>query len=395
MRLFELHSLLYSSFLLLAVIPCLLFFVFVVIGRQERERNLKTLFQKETKVSDLFNDPTAQTDLPLSDFLGQRYGEEHKLLGYLLPLVVFYLVYLLGLYWSFIGMGFILEPDKEIWTPTDSIVLKNGVVGFSGFLGSGLTVLWHIFWRTMRADIKPHTFTNLTIRLVASPILAIVICKGIFFSIEFQNVLLLIAFGSGLLTEKAFRFVEKRWWEKITGKKEFPDGYLPLRNLQGITRNDELRLWEEGIADSQHLAIEKVEWLLLNTNYSLERIIDWKDQAFLYIYVREELPKWQEIHARGAMDILGLAPKYFGVDKHDAMCKAIAKSFQKDEVVVSRFIDTIFQDPRVHQLWEYLKAAYPTKFAESIVPTEIQTGLVKEPEGLQPDAPSTNSENSK
>jgi hypothetical protein len=135
-----------------------------------------------------------------------------------------------------------------------------------------------------------------------------------------------------------------------------------------LETNDELRLWEEGITDAQHLAVEGIVSLLVNTTYSLECIIDWKDQAFLCAYVGNDLQKWRDLQIRGAMDVLGCAPSYYKpADRYHQLRAAISKAVGKEEAVVERFIDTVYNDPRVHQLWSFLRRTYPTAQAEPIV----------------------------
>jgi hypothetical protein len=310
--------------------------------------------------------------MPLGDFLEQRYDEAHSLKRYCLPALVFYITYLFGLYWFCVAVGYLFGLENTISTTGDSKNLTLVAVGATGFMGSATVVIWHLFWRTMRADMQPRAFTHFAARLVIAPILAILVTKGVLYSIENVNMMLFSAFTCGMLIEPTFRFIERRGLARLLGKSRILEAELPLRNLQGLTQNDELRLWEEGIADCEHLAVETVERLLVFTNYSLERIIDWKDQAFLYIYVRDELSDWRRLQNRGAMDILGLAPHYYGKQKHDQMCEALAKELKKDKAVIARFIDTVYNDPRVHQLWKYLNDVYPADLAQPITPESIR-----------------------
>jgi hypothetical protein len=327
------------------------------------------LFNREAKVGELVADhPSVDPDMPLGDFLQQEYEEGHRLARFAAPLVAFHLVYWPGLYWSCIAFSFMVEPQSAIWTATDRGVLQVVAVGAAGFIGSAAVVLWHFFWRTMRIDLQPRTFTHFAARLAISPILAVVVAKGIPIEKLSENGMLFVAFGCGLATEFAFRLIASRWTKTVgeDDRQKNMSGELPLQNLQGLSSNDELRLWEEGISDCEHLAVERVDRLLINTNYSVERIIDWKDQAFLYVYVRDELPKWRQLHVRGALDILGLAPEYYK-DRYAAICAALAKELGKEQAVIERFIDTIYQDPRSHQLWHYLTVAHPVKPAKKIV----------------------------
>jgi hypothetical protein len=362
---------LYTTAFVLMILPCLLFATFASVGRQDRARRLRSFFNESTAAQEVLSHPTATPEISLGEFFQTEYEEAHQLWRYVWPLTIFHIPYLFGMIYSCIAFGFLIDPQKTGWSQSDSQILPIAAIGAAGFVGSALIVLWHLFWRTMRTDLQPRSFTHFAARLTVAPILAIAVSGGVSIAVQRGSIVLFIAFGCGLLTQAAFRLVEHHWSKTVLtamGRKDGLDGELPLQNLQGLSRNDELRLWEEGIADSEHLAVERVERLLIFTNYGLERIVDWKDQAFLYVYVGDELPQWQRLHIRGAMDVLGLAPKYYGHEKHQAMCKALAKELKKEQAIIERFIDTIYNDPRVHQLWKYLKDAYPTAIAEPIVP---------------------------
>jgi hypothetical protein len=59
----------------------------------------------------------------------------------------------------------------------------------------------------------------------------------------------------------------------------------PLSDLDGMTIWYETRLLEEGIEDLQSLITANVVDLMLNTRIPVGRIVDWLDQAFLYIHL--------------------------------------------------------------------------------------------------------------
>src|SRR5947207_888571 len=82
---FGTNPVLYTTSLTLMISPCLLFFAFASIGRQERRNRLKSLFKNETAVKDLLSDATVNPEKPLGEFLQERYDEAHRLGRYVLP----------------------------------------------------------------------------------------------------------------------------------------------------------------------------------------------------------------------------------------------------------------------------------------------------------------------
>jgi hypothetical protein len=234
----------------------------------------------------------------------------------------------------------------------------------AGFLGSVLVVLPHLFLRTIRSDLQSRTFLHMTIRLVVAPFLAVPVGYLTGLAAD-RGIVLIVAFGTGLFPDRAFMWFSQQWNRLLSAQDDARQS-LPLRCLHGIQPDDELRLWQEGITDAQHLATENVVTLLINTAYPLGRIIDWKDQAFLFVYVGSEMDKWRHLSVRGAMDVLGLAPRYYSQARYEQIRAALATELHTPEPVIERLINTVFNDPRVHQLWEFLRRTYPAKLAEGI-----------------------------
>lgn len=276
------------------------------------------------------------------------------------------------LYWSFFAWGRALSLTGD--SATDAPALWTVVrLGASGALGATLGAIWHLHWRVIRLDLQPRTMLQLSARLSVSPFLAIAIAGSLPLQAPQAT---LVAFGAGLFGDEALRRIKWLWYKALQmgGKKETA---LSLQLIQGISSDDELRLWEEGIADVQHLAVETVLNLITNTSYSLERIVDWKDQAYLCMYVGEEgIAKWRSVCTRGALDILGMAPTYYGAARHDALVASLAKTLAMDANVIKRLIDTIYNDPQVHQLWSYVASSYPAHLARPI--TDTPDGSVPE-----------------
>jgi hypothetical protein len=94
---------------------------------------------------------------------------------------------------------------------------------------------------------------------------------------------------------------------------------------------------------------------------------------------------------RGAMDVLGMAKKYYKGNR-PALLQALSESFGQPVPILERFIDTIYQDPRVRQLWLYLESAYPSKAVEALPDfraADRGDGAAVAPVPAAPPAPST------
>ena len=351
------------------VTPLLLLICYSFLGQPRRAEQLKSYFKGDLKAYDYIvtGDKLSESDL-LYKFIIDKFREAHSYKKYLLPLVLFYLPYIFGLYLSFISFDFILRDSNSsaIWESVNTNLYNQISIACAGFMGAVFVVLTQLFWRSMTLDMQPKAFLNCTSRLLLVPFIAVVLANSIpGFESNPLKPELFIAFGTGLFYQSALRTIEKIW-NKAVGQLTKNDFSLDLKLIHGIDNHDEFRLREEGINNAENLAVESVENLLINTNYSAERIVDWKDQAFLLIYVENEISEWRKMHVRGIMDVLGMAPEYFGENESKALIKAISTTLKKEEYVIERFINTVYNDPRPHRLWNFLKAATPTKIAEQL-----------------------------
>jgi hypothetical protein len=334
-------------------IPLFLLGTYSVLGRPTRIRQFTALRVSSRSANSFLGiDDSSTKDMTVGGYLLKEYS---KCLGwhkYILPMIAFYTVYTIGLHFSI----------KHIEQIIDSQILANEIraiftLGALGFLGGVLFVLYRLVQLTINADLRPKAFVHLTIRLVLAPVLAIMIVKGTHLSQLDTNVALVFAVGIGMFPLDSFRFF-RHWVRRRISSP--PAHTLPLRNIQGIGLDVELRFFEEGITDAQHLAYEDLLHLLINTNFSIQCLIDWIDQALLYTYVCEDFRIWQEkIYCRGVLDVLGKAPAYYA--HSDNIYHAIAKQTNQDIEIVRRFVDDVFQDPKVHQLWNYYKDTIPDR----------------------------------
>ncbi|XLZ69740.1 hypothetical protein ABT364_24930 [Massilia sp. SR12] len=347
----------------LLILPLLLVAVFLVLGRRRRVKEIRSYVENPSASGMLIPPqdgvPDSTTNESLAEHLVGKYNETHSGWAFFYTMLVFYAVYGVLVYWTFSSWGRMLgQPDN-----TQEIALWPLIrLGGLGALGATLGVLWHLHWRVVRLDLQPKTLLQLSARLFISPFLAIALAAMLPSN---STTGYLVAFGAGLFGEAAWRRFALFWREQVQ-QEASKDGSLSLELIQGITRDDAMRLWEEGINDVQHLAVETVVHLVTNTNYSLARIVDWKDQAYFCVYVRDQVDVWRRNYTRGVLDVLGMHSNYFGKAQCEALMTSLAQVLGQDRDVICRFVDTINNDPQVHQLWDYAKSCYPAKVAESI-----------------------------
>jgi hypothetical protein len=125
--------------------------------------------------------------------------------------------------------------------------------------------------------------------------------------------------------------------------------------IEGLTPEDIERLAEEGVDSLHALAFVPTARLFFSTNHSLQRLVDWQDQALLHVYVgstRAQALKEKMLH-RGAIDLWGTVHGMGGAAE-DPRRASLAQALGMDAGQLAAFVETIRQDQvtrRLHAHW--------------------------------------------
>jgi hypothetical protein len=341
----------------LGCIPAILTAVYVYFGLRRRADDLVAYVgvqipSDENKSSTDYSTASVIPPGDLGHHLKARFDQANRMPDYFVAAASFYVVYGVLLYWAFFAWGLALTGSTLSSTPALWEAVK---LGGTGAFGATLAAVWHLYWRVVRLDLVPRTFFQLSARLLASPFLAIVLAKLPGDAGGFAAPI--IAFAAGAFGDEALRRLKAVGYKalNIVGG----DASLSLQYIQGISGDDELRLREEGICDVEHMAVCSVVTLATNTGYSLQRIVDWKDQAYLCTYVGKQIDAWRALLFRGALDVCDMAlPIYMGPDRA-ALVTSLATKLNVAAPVIERLIISIYNDRQVYQLWILSKAFSP------------------------------------
>ena len=104
-----------------------------------------------------------------------------------------------------------------------------------------------------------------------------------------DTTLFAIAFVIGVFPSVGWQFLQQTLIRKPIGL--VVDSLEPkhkLGDLDGLNIWYESRLLEVGVEDMQNLTTTDIVDLMLNTRIPVDRIVDWIDQAFLYLRVTDE-----------------------------------------------------------------------------------------------------------
>jgi hypothetical protein len=283
-----------------SILPALLYFLF------DRE-HLNTLRKRFYRQIMRF-DPTVRTKSDVIAKYGSQINEAYgrdpsgKILpGRRSPLLLATLAISLG--WTFTllhGDVFIIHERgiASLFEPRQTAVSY-------GFMGAYFYGINAILRGYVRRDLRPKTYSTLTVRFFIVVVLAWVLEL-----ILQSSTLYVIAFLAGIVPETALLLIRESVRKSVPSKvsliEEEPD---PLTKLEGIDLYDRARLFDEGVTNVENLAHHDVVELMLQTRIPVPRLVDWLDQAILYLHAgpraADALPALRRYGIRTATDLDG------------------------------------------------------------------------------------------
>lgn len=289
-----------------ALLPALLYYQF------DRDR-LSTLREKfEQQIFRL--DRTMKTSLDIDAKYGRQIDEIYGRgrpgrVGRLQPgrrAPIFVATVLIMLGWLLV----LLNPDVVRVNNEDVIAElfepRRTAPAFA-FLGAYFFSLFALLRGYVRRDLRPKSYSDISVRIVAVVILAWVL--DVMF-VDDTSGLLVFAFVVGIVPQAALNRLRElsqglatkprlkssappTGSNNVNGAKE-DDAVaaaladpLPLTNLQGIDLYDRTRLASEGVTNVEALAHHDLVELMLLTRIPVPRLVDWTDQAILHLHVDE------------------------------------------------------------------------------------------------------------
>lgn len=179
-----------------------------------------------------------------------------------------------------LGWAAVLSGDALL---ADSRQLAVDVLRF-GFLGAYLFILQMLIRRYFQSDLKPSAYISAVIRVFSVLILVMVLHQmwQDQFSPEAQRIL---AFVVGFFPLVGMQALQKAAAVALRVAVPTLRTNYPLSDLDGLNIWYEARLLEEGIEDMQNLATANLVDVILHTRVPVGRMIDWVDQALLYLHL--------------------------------------------------------------------------------------------------------------
>jgi tetratricopeptide (TPR) repeat protein len=262
-----------------SLLPVLLFFLFDRYQLSTlRKRLYASLFRLDRTVTTI-----SEIKAKYGSQIHEAYGSDSQGRGRLTPGTrwpVLVCAFVMTLAWIMV-----LAPVGELQTASAMDVLgslspRRTPLVF-GFLGVYFFSLRLIALRYARGDLKPKAYTSIMVRLFIVLVLSWVL-EAIFTGES--TVALMLAFLFGITPDEFFTWLKQIARDTVPASA-FPQATLPLNELEGIDLYDLARLESEGIVNIEGLAHHELIDLIIETRIPVPRLIDWVDQAILYLHI--------------------------------------------------------------------------------------------------------------
>jgi hypothetical protein len=179
----------------------------------------------------------------------------------------------------------------------------------AGFLGAYLFDIQMLTRRFFQSDLKPSAYASAVLRVVVVVIIVLAMHQLPLFA-DGNNAQeeAVVAFVVGLFPLVGLQALNRLVAVILRRPVPTLQSKYPLSDLEGLTVWYEARLLEEGIEDMQNLVSANMVEVLLHTRVPVGRLVDWHDQALLYLHLRprrDERKKGRE-HPRDVLASFGV-----------------------------------------------------------------------------------------
>lgn len=156
----------------------------------------------------------------------------------------------------------------------------------AAFLGSYTFIIQMLIRRFYQADLKSSAYIGGIVRIISVLIIVSVLHVGGLAPTTGAEIV--AAFVIGFFPLAAMQFLQKTAAVGLKMAVPSLQTDYPLSDLDGLSVWYEARLLEEGIEDLQNLTTANFVDVLLHTRVPVGRLVDWIDQAHLFLHMEPE-----------------------------------------------------------------------------------------------------------
>jgi len=154
-----------------------------------------------------------------------------------------------------------------------------------GFIGAYWFILQDVIRRYFRDDLKTAAYVSASARIILVVIVVTIVSLA---STSTSTQLNVLAFFIGIFPQIGVQILKAGVNKVFKGIVPSLESRYPLSDLDGLTIWDQARLFEEGIEDLHGLVTANLVDVILRTRIPVDRLVDWLDQALLYLHVPPE-----------------------------------------------------------------------------------------------------------
>jgi hypothetical protein len=180
-----------------------------------------------------------------------------------------------------------------LWSPrfTSAPVSFWDVLKF-GFLGAYSFILQMLVRRFFQGDLRPAAYANALLRLIV----VLILVAALYQILPHDNPrgAAAVAFVIGFFPLAGMQAIQRFAATALRVVVPSLNPPYPLNQIDGLSVWYEARLLEEGIEDMQSLATANFVDVILHTRVPVGRLVDWVDQAHLYLHLDRLEGTWRE-----------------------------------------------------------------------------------------------------
>jgi hypothetical protein len=161
-----------------------------------------------------------------------------------------------------------------------------------GFLGAYSFILQMLIRRFFQSDLRPAAYANALMRLI----IVLILVTALYQMLPQDNPrsVAVIAFLIGFFPLAGMQAIQRFTATALRVVVPSLNPPYPLNQIDGLSVWYEARLLEEGIEDMQSLATANLVDVILHTRVPVGRLVDWVDQAQLYLHLDRLEGTWRE-----------------------------------------------------------------------------------------------------
>ena len=344
-----LGRLLQTGFVIFAsLLPALLFYLFdrSRLGTQ-RQQFQQAVFRLDPHVVSIA-DVESKYGATLNEAYGDPTAESGRLRrGTRWPILFATAVISVGWIFTLLPVG-----EAEINQPVDLIGLFDPPqrAAVFGFLGAYFYALTLVSRNYVRGDLRPKTYTAISVRIITVTIFAWV-SEAL---LDDGQYLYAAMFVIGILPD-TFWTVTQEFTRSLADRVRENH---PLTVLEGLDLYDRARLLDEGVTNVQGLAKGDLVRLMVETRIPPGRLVDWVDQAILYLHLNRSSPlpqpaRWS-LHRRrcSAWDTAaGIAVRHHGIRTASDLLTALEVSLDPAQLLSDLELSPAFPDALYDEEW--------------------------------------------